>query len=52
MAYMKKASGKSMKMSAKAAPSKGKTMKGDSKMAGKDMSFMEKMQMAKAKKKK
>ena len=42
---MKKAAGKSMKMSSKM------DAKGD-KMAGKDMSFMEKMQMAKAKKKK
>ena len=42
MAYMKKAAGKSMKMSSKM----------DAKGAGKEMSFMDKMKAAKAKKKK
>lgn len=45
MAYMKKAAGKSMKMSSKM------DAKGD-KMAGKEMYFMDKMKAAKAKKKK
>lgn len=49
MAYMKKASGKSMKMSSKMT-SKGKEMK-SGKVAGKEMSFMDKMKAAKAKKK-
>ena len=45
MAYMKKASSKSVKMSA----SKN-TLKAKSKMEGKEMSFVEKMKAAKKKK--
>ena len=46
MAYMKKPAGKKMTAKGKEKP------KGDAKIAGKEMSFMEKMQAAKKAKKK